>query len=978
MTQISKLQRLHISGFWGKEVDDQASVIIYSTDRIAGMKLRNLLFAWHQSSWYGTEITISQVGEQAYFHLTAVQALDFLSDVRAISMVDIVWSEQMETLIQMAKLLREILVEGWFEPSWSKFRQQQIGFDVTFPEQHTSKKQQWQQLLLAAEQHGNGAVSHWIDVVLQQLIRENEAVHRAYTHVVSNTSDMKLSEVYTDEQDWKIAIGLEQDTTPFRLALHLLEPDRDEGRTEWQVVPSIQPLDETLWYPLHYDAETKEWFFFYDELQWNNEQLPEQWQSFITERVEKEEQKWSALLSDWSSKYNEQQKSGTLNEIEVWHFLHEESIRLVEAGCSVVLPAWWNEVQKQKMELQGKVKDQYGTIAEPLVGLSQIVQFDWQLAIGNVQLTEEQFLQLAAQKRRLVQIGGQWIHLDPNQMEQVRDWLKKVGKRKQYTFRDMLEIHLHANDSFQLEEEHQTIAIELEMNEHLQQIMNQLKNIATLPIPEVSTMLQGELRPYQQQGMAWLLFLRKYGLGAVLADDMGLGKTIQFIAYLTHIKQAKTMGTVSEVSRYPSLLICPTSVIGNWERELAHFAPNLNVIVHYGNKRIKDESFYRSVADADLVITSYSLALLDHEQLQTIQWDALCLDEAQNIKNTYAKGTVAIKKIMAHHRIAMTGTPMENRLTELWSIYDFINPGYLGSFTKFRNLVVNPIEKTRDTQLITNLQRWVQPFMLRRVKKDPAIQLALPDKVESKVFITLTEEQAAIYESIVNDMLHKIETLDPMKRRGLVLSSLSRLKQLCSHPSLYLKDQSKQMWQEKRSNKMMRLLEMVDEVAAKGERCLIFTQYVEMGEQLQKILQRRLKLDVPYLYGGVAKEKRDEMIAQFQDQSSTCCAFVLSLKAGGTGLNLTAANHVFHFDRWWNPAVENQATDRAYRIGQSKDVQVHKLIALGTLEEKIDAMIDSKQLLNDQVVSQSELWLTELSTEQLQDVFMLRQSWLKG
>jgi SNF2 family DNA or RNA helicase len=267
--------------------------------------------------------------------------------------------------------------------------------------------------------------------------------------------------------------------------------------------------------------------------------------------------------------------------------------------------------------------------------------------------------------------------------------------------------------------------------------------------------------------------------------------------------------------------------------------------------------------------------------------------------------------------------------------------------------------------------------MLRRVKKDPAIQLSLPDKNESKTYLTLTTEQGAIYENIVADLLEKLDKLGPMQRRGLILASLTRLKQLCDHPAM-LNEESDQQWDDTRSNKVARLLEMVEEIASEGERCLIFTQFVDMGKQLKKLLEERLELPVPYLHGGVPKAKRDEMIEKFQNPEEPCCAFVLSLKAGGTGLNLTAANHVFHFDRWWNPAVENQATDRAFRIGQTRKVQVHKFITLGTLEEKIDEMIDRKQQLNEQVVGQSEQWITEMSTDELKELFALRKNWLKG
>ena len=413
------------------------------------------------------------------------------------------------------------------------------------------------------------------------------------------------------------------------------------------------------------------------------------------------------------------------------------------------------------------------------------------------------------------------------------------------------------------------------------------------------------------------------------------------------------------------------------ERELSKFAPDLKVRLHYGTKRARGEQLDEFVQDVDLVITSYALAHIDSEDLLKYQWNALCLDEAQNIKNAYTKQAIAIRKLPAQHRIALTGTPMENRLTELWSIYDFINPGYLGSLYQFKKSMIGPIERDKDEQKIAGLQRWVKPFMLRRVKKDPAISLSLPDKIETKSYIPLTTEQVSLYEGIVKDLMLQLDRGDIKQRRGLILGSLTKLKQLCDHPALLLNQETKKHWDISRSSKLERLLEIVDQIAEQKERCLIFTQYIDMGQQIQRILQQRYNVDIPYLHGGVMKQKRDEMIDSFQNEAQKHIAFVLSLKAGGIGLNLTAANHVIHFDRWWNPAVENQATDRAFRIGQKRQVEVHKFITIGTLEEKIDEMIDSKMTLNEQIVQQSDQWITELSSSELKELFTLRNTWLR-
>ncbi|WP_025686106.1 DEAD/DEAH box helicase, partial [Paenibacillus maysiensis] len=506
------------------------------------------------------------------------------------------------------------------------------------------------------------------------------------------------------------------------------------------------------------------------------------------------------------------------------------------------------------------------------------------------------------------------------------------------------------------------------------------------PALDVPDGLQAELRTYQRDGYAWLAFLRRFGLGACLADDMGLGKTVQFIAYLLHLQDIAAETGV----RSSSLLICPTSVLGNWQKELSRFAPSLKVMLHYGSKRDQGDLFREEVEQADVILTSFATATLDQELLQSITWDSVCLDEAQNIKNAQTKQSTAVRSFPARHRIALTGTPIENRLSELWSIYDFINPGYLGSTRAFSNRFINAIEKEHNEQRTIDLQKLVQPFMLRRKKKDPAIQLDLPEKNEMKTYIHLTSEQGALYDQIVKELMERMQKLEGIERKGAILSALTQLKQLCDHPALLTKEAAPDATASgysqpdfeaviSRSSKLERILAMVKELREEGERCLIFTQYIGMGRMLQQVLAQELQEPVLYLNGSTSKTARDRMIDQFQSHAlppdEQPSVFILSLKAGGVGLNLTAANHVFHFDRWWNPAVENQATDRAYRMGQTKDVQVHKFISLGTLEERIDEMLESKQQLSDQIISSTEGWITELSTDALKELFTLRRDW---
>ncbi|CAK4852137.1 unnamed protein product [Aphanomyces euteiches] len=695
--------------------------------------------------------------------------------------------------------------------------------------------------------------------------------------------------------------------------------------------------------------------------------------------------KWLGIVPELAAVDEPEVIRNVLNDQQAWEFLTAHSISLIEAGHPVLLPAWWEQIARNKPRLRAKVKSSVGSAKQSLVGLNQIVQFDWRLAIGKLDLSEAEFQELALRKQRLVQVRGEWILLDPAMLQKIQMSIKHVKQKKGLSFRDVLEQHLlgvaehddEGGTSF-LSEDTADMAtsyrFEIELNEHLRSMLHQLEQPQALTAIAPPAGLKGTLRKYQLEGTSWMLYLRKFGLGGCLADDMGLGKTIQWIAYLLHLKETAQLQT-------PALLICPTSVIGNWQKELERFAPDLRVHLHYGSNRAKNDAFPASVENIDLVITSYTLSHLDEPELSSMQWSSLCLDEAQNIKNNYTKQATAIRGLNADHRIALTGTPIENRLTELWSIFDFINPGYLSHLAEFRRKYVNIIERTADTQQIQQVQKLVQPFLLRRLKKDPAIQLDLPEKNEMKTYVSLTAEQGALYENVVQDVFNKIDTLSMMERRGLILAALTKLKQICNHPALFLKiNDTSELNENTRSNKLVRLLEMIQELRSEGDSCLIFTQYVEMGNLLQVYLTQQLEESVQFLHGGVPKAKRDNMINQFQDPATPkdkqFHIFILSLKAGGIGLNLTAANHVFHFDRWWNPAVENQATDRAYRIGQTLDVQVHKFITLGTIEERIDEMIEKKQSLNDQIVSGSESWITEMSTTDLKELFSLRREWM--
>jgi SNF2 family DNA or RNA helicase len=468
---------------------------------------------------------------------------------------------------------------------------------------------------------------------------------------------------------------------------------------------------------------------------------------------------------------------------------------------------------------------------------------------------------------------------------------------------------------------------------------------------------------------------------------MGLGKTIQLIALLLHERAAGIGYRVSGIetgnapsdsipdTRHPipappgpTLLFAPTSVVGNWVRELERFGPSLKVLVHHGPDRLGAEVFAARAGKADVVITSYALAHRDKEDLRRVAWHRLALDEAQKVKNPSAASTLAIRSLSAGRRIALTGTPIENHLSELWSIMEILNPGLLGPAGEFRERFAVPVEKLGDRERADQLRKLIRPFVLRRLKSDPDIAGDLPEKMEARVFCNLTPEQAAQYERIVGQSLNQIDAATGIRRRGLILSVLTRLKQICDHPSLVLKDDGPV---DGRSGKCERLAEMLEELLDEGDAALVFTQFREMGHLLESLIAKRLGVGVQFLHGGTPAKERDAMIERFQDTANGIKVFILSLRAGGLGLNLTAANHVFHFDRWWNPAVESQATDRAHRVGQTRKVQVHKFVCIGTMEERIDRLLTEKLALADKIIGSGDEWLTSMSTEQLREYLSL-------
>jgi SNF2 family DNA or RNA helicase len=633
-----------------------------------------------------------------------------------------------------------------------------------------------------------------------------------------------------------------------------------------------------------------------------------------------------------------------------FRFLKETGPLLAGAGFGVLLPDW---VRKARLGLKLTTRSQTpsGTsVTGARIGLDDLVDFHYEVAVGDQALDPAELAELARLKVPLVRLRGQWVELDERHVQAALRFLER-NQAGTMTAGDALLAGLRDVGDAEVP------LVGVDADGWLGDMLSGQADRRLAPMAAPAG-FAGALRPYQERGLSWLSFLGGLGLGGILADDMGLGKTIQLLSLVA----AQPPGSS------PTLLVCPMSLVGNWQREAARFTPGLRVHVHHGADRLDADSLVEALADVDLVVTSYGVATRDQAALSAVSWARVVCDEAQNIKNHATKQARAVRGLPAATRIALTGTPVENRLSELWSIMEFTNPGLLGPAEKFRERFAVPIERNGSEDAARTLKRLTQPFVLRRLKTDRAIISDLPDKQEMKVWCNLTSEQASLYAATVADMLSRIEGAeDDISRRGLVLATMAKLKQVCNHPAHLLADGSRLPG---RSGKLARLEEICDEIVAAGDKALCFTQYAEFGRMLQPHLAARLGCPVLFLHGGTPKKQRDAMVETFASLDEPAL-FLLSLKAGGTGLNLTAASHVIHVDRWWNPAVEDQATDRAFRIGQRRNVQVRKFVCVGTVEERIDAMIEEKKALAERVVGTGEGWLTELSVADLRAVLAL-------
>jgi len=787
---------------------------------------------------------------------------------------------------------------------------------------------------------------------------------------VAGNPDRLLS-IFTDARRWLGRLCDVGEDLSWRLLLELHEPD--ENTDTWLLTFALQSAEDTS-----REVTAEEVWGEIGGESGNDDRLPE---LFLAE------------LDRAASLYPKLEKSleestpcnMKLNTVDAHRFLVEFVPLLEESGIKTTLPMWWGSnqstlnaslhIDSPSMEaaLKERAEGTYGSSS--ILGLNAIVECQWQVAVGDHLMSQEEFEQLLIQKQPLVQVQGKWIHLQQGAIEEA----KRLFKDGATTTMPLVEaLRLARGDG---DDSHALSIGGLTSTGWVRELLESTSGNETLPEISQPPKFEGQLRPYQLTGLRWMAFLSKFGIGTCLADDMGLGKTIQLIALLQHerIEPTHLMG--------PTLLVVPTSVIGNWERELDKFAPEISVHIHHGPDRPLDTEFRDLVAENDVIITTYGLVHRDRETLNQISWHRVALDEAQYIKNPPTKQAQSIRALKAWHRVALTGTPVENRLVELWSIMEFLNPGYLGPASTFKRTIARPIEQRRDPKRAEQLRRMIQPFILRRLKTDPTVIDDLPECVQTKEYANLTSEQAGIYEQVVNKMMNEVEQSDGIQRRGLVLSTLVKLKQVCNHPGHYAQaghrdgvsviESSTPGLQSARSGKSSRLMTLLEEVLATGEKALVFTQFREMGRLLSAMIQHDLNCETLFLHGGTPTKKRQQFIDRFQSDDGNVPVFILSLKAGGVGLNLTAANHVFHYDRWWNPAIENQATDRAYRIGQLKNVQVHKFVCTGTLEERIDQMIEQKMELAENIVGSGEQWISELSAGQLRDMLVLRESALE-
>jgi len=636
-----------------------------------------------------------------------------------------------------------------------------------------------------------------------------------------------------------------------------------------------------------------------------------------------------------------------MNLNEVYKLIAQTAYYLQKAQIEVILPPELTNIIIPRASINAKVKaarsgdlmDIFNTVSSNAISLDDILDFSYEVALGDEKISLEEFNKLVSESDGLIKYNDKYILVDKTESKKLYDQILSANHKKL----TRLEL-IHASMSGQLQD------YDFNYDEAYANVIKDFAKPVEVTNPKELT---GTLRPYQLTGLKWLWTNTSKGFGCCMADDMGLGKTIQVISLALKLKEENKL-------KSPVLVICPTTLIGNWMKELQMFAPSLKAAVYHGLDRMLD-------LNNDVILTTYAIMRIDVEEMKKNNWGMIIVDEAQNIKNPDTAQTIAIKSLKSNIKIAMTGTPVENRLTELWSIFDFINKGYLGSLKDFQKSYAIPIERFKEKSRATKLKLSVSPFVLRRLKTDKHVISDLPDKMVMNDYCYLEKSQAVLYEKTLNEMMQKISGFTGVNRRGNIFKLITALKQICNHPYQFLKagGYSKEL-----SGKAEKCISLVQNIIDNDEKTLIFTQYKEMGDILTKIIEEECQTEASFFHGSLTVPQREQLIEDFQTNPERK-VMILSLKAGGTGLNLTSATNVIHYDLWWNPAVEDQATDRTYRIGQDKNVMVHRLITLGTFEEKIDEMLKTKKELADLAVYEGEKIITELSDEEIYEIFSL-------
>jgi SNF2 family DNA or RNA helicase len=881
-------------------------------------------FMWHHESFFGTSIETFKVSGKEYILLSPYLAYTFLIEDACNSLFTVNFHIKDGMTIPDALVLQSALDNREILPDYES----------------SSSALNWK---LSERNTTDDKILIFFKSILEDCAKSHFPIkNELKVYVETFIRATKIADISViSKDDWYEIIGWNTSNSNYKIGLQLHEPIENEY--DWSLNVVIRTANSE-----------SEWFV------WNPYETTEVWADDWN-RIRRTVSHWATSFPRLASEDVDAPLKSKLTEEEAYEFLMVNAPVLISAGVDVFLPSWWETASRITYALRASQQENVNTRYNSLESFSSSLKnFDWSVAIGEKMFSEKDFEKLLNEKQRFIKIGNEWIILDPETLKNVHKLLNEA-KKKGISLRDIVEHQSGDGIVSKLPTNKLELQTEVELDNSWENNLTALRNRDKVPELTKPVNVHTDLRKYQQFGYEWLVYMRQIGLGAILADDMGLGKTVQAISYFSHIR------SLVDVSSEPILLICPTSVLGNWESELERFAPSLKVYIHYGQNRERT-NFSNAIGGYDIVLTSYGHVSNDDELFKGVKWDCICIDEAQNIKNSTSKQSSVVRSLCGKHHIALTGTPMENRLSELWSIFDFVQKGYLGSLKQFTQSFIIPVEKDRDPAKITALKSVVHPFILRRTKKDEDIALDLPDKIEQKEICTLDVEQAALYEGLVRVGLSEVDKKSGIERKGLILVLLNKLKQICNHPMLYEKvTPSSDNF--KMSPKLERCTTIIGDIIDQGESCLIFTQYLRMAEIMQFHFKNEFGLEVPFFHGSLRKDERDRLVKRFQNREFP--VMILSLKAGGTGLNLTAANHVIHYDRWWNPAVENQATDRVYRIGQEFFVHVHKLITKGTLEERIDKIIETKQELNDKILHPEGL-LTELSIDELEDLMKLK------